>query len=379
MATNFQKLFQVGQRAAANPVLAASNAWNRLQQGAENYQGNSGGPALLNGFISAMTPSGFDTAYAAPQTYDPGNPADIGQGTVATAAQRPDLYADPNAGQTGGGGDPATQPNMQFWNGQMYDLNNQNDAMRFAQDQDAFYGGKWNDFQSQYNTKIQGDMAGANRDYDAQTRAIRKALTGVDTGEADTLKDLQEGYGLGTVNRQNYFSDLSPNAYQSAQGSSQAYSLGKLNEGSQQTIDAANLNRTDLNATMADTGAAYNDYISQRQAQGQQDLAAQQAQINQYREGGATEFANTAQGRGWDVNAFTPKIDYSAPQVNMSNFTPYLNFQQLSQAPGQAAYGKVLGQQKTTPGSQSVNQYLNYTPKKKEYSSLNQYLGYGNA
>lgn len=357
------------------------NSWIRNQ--IRQIPGSYGFRAAVRSMdpVNSNSQNTYDYGYV-PNIYDLGtDPSQYpnGAGPVPTGSVDSQIASDNTVQNqnTGGGAGTTTTPNMQFWNGQMYDLNNQDQALAYTQAQDAFYGNAWNQYQTQSGDLLKSDLSTANRDYLAQRSAIQKSLTGVDTGEAQTLQDLQEGYGLGTVNRQNYFGNLSPNAYQSAQGSSQAYSLGKLNEGSQQTTAAADLNRTDLNATMADTGAAYNDYMSQRQTQEQQSLASQQQKINSARETGMTNFGNAAQTNGWDMNAFTPSIDYAAPQVDMSKFTPYLNFQQLSQAPGQAAYGKVLGQQTTQPGSQSVNQYLNYTPNKKPYDSLNSYLSYG--
>jgi hypothetical protein len=248
-----------------------------------------------------------------------------------------------------------TTPNIKEFNGRQYDMNNQADALAYLQE-----------YQNQINQFKNFDLTAAQRDYDSQIREIKKSLGNVDTTEAQTLKDLQQGYGLGTVNRQNYFANLSPNAFQSSQGTSQAYALGQLNEAGQQATNAANLNRTDINAQMGDIQSSYNDYNTQRALQAQQAI-----------ESGYSGAASAAQSHGWNVNAFRPSGDYTA-QVDTSQYTPYLNFQQVANSPSQQAYGKVLGQQTPQPGNQSVNQFLGYTPNKSNYNYLNQYLqGYG--
>lgn len=218
---------------------------------------------------------------------------------------------------TGGGTAPAqTTPNMVTFKGVQYDLNNAGDRNTFIQTQSAEVDKKLNDALKSGQLGYAAKLLDYKHQWEAQG------------------KTFQEGYNQGQTARQQAYQGLGTRAYQSSMGNSGQYALNQLGNAQNER----NYNKNQFN-TGLDT--AYNDWIKgvQGTAQTQKDTLA----------------TNVGNIGGFD----TSKI--ANPTTDLTQYTPYTNFQQFSSAPVSQGGGKSLApaQQMTLSqwlGQQTGNQ-----------------------
>lgn len=261
-----------------------------------------------------------------------------------------DPFTGPDAGApaapTGGGGtntaSTPTEPNYVFFNGQQYDLNNPGQA-------NAYYAAVRDDYIGQTTTDYQRNLGTLDQDVSALELARRNY--GKDS--AQQVIDLGQGYDLGTVKRGQYFATLSPNAYQSSQGSSQLFASDKLKEGigGVQTNQAEaktefDRQNTDLGNERNALQTAYNDSL--------------QSAADYYNTQGANAFNPMTYQADPNFKPFTPKM------LDASGITPYTTFDN-----SQAGGGAPAGGNGFTPGSFD---WLGYTPSETEKNYLERYL-----
>lgn len=272
----------------------------------------------------------------------------------------------------------STTPDIRYVNGQSFDMADPQQYLAyFAAQRDAYI--------SEAQKATEDNLTQAGETYGQNKQSLTRDIGALDRARSSygqsvvkNIKNLGEGYDLGTVNRANYFAGLSPNAYQSAQGSGQQYARGKLDEGIGEYQQAAAEAKSNFDQQGQDLGqeqtgleSEYNRYV-----QGQQDYLtkAQQQASDFYNTQGATAYApgNTS-AFSHAHGAFTP---YQAPTVDVSKYTPFTNFSTLPTTP---ATGNVF-QAPTTPQAPDQNtleSYLGYTPTQQEKDLLSKYLKQG--
>lgn len=243
-----------------------------------------------------------------------------------------------------------------------------------------------------------GDYEGQVRSkLDEANRLNARELEGIDTDLADldrteqeanrtydrSIYDTNENYDLGTVKRSNYFAQLSPNAFQSSQGTSQQYAnnqrlqaLGDIDVARTGTLNDINTNRAGLQRSRGDLASAYDQYIQQTQG----DLGRYSTDVNDYYNGqlDQTRGEFTGYDKAAGINEFRFNRDAFNPvnvqTADLSKYTPYLNFNQLSQSP-EANFFRTNAPTKTATDPR--DQYLGYKPDDKEKDYLRQYLTRG--
>jgi hypothetical protein len=282
-----------------------------------------------------------------------------------------------NAGETiptsttSGSGGATTSYGTKVWNGRVYNLDDptQRDAFIAARNQDL------QDQLTQANADVDynasQDFASTTKTYQDKVDSLNKDLNKYNTNADDyskQLANLYEGYGQGNVARQNYFTRLSPDSYQSGQGSSAKYATEKYQQGYGETDQARNEWKGSLDKGLTDTGTAYNNWVA-----AQQRSIAQQKQENANKFNSARDQMSEAgiqYGQKASYGAFTPAADVTARNVDVSAYTPYINFQALQQSPGANNFKKFLPGQSQDPLAQT----LGYTLPTKASDPMNQYL-----
>lgn len=257
------------------------------------------------------------------------------------------------------------------YNGKSYNLDD-------PTQRDAYLAVRNSDYEKAMNEANADVDYNANRDIDSTTQTYQdklnefnKFLNQYNTNSdeyAKGLADLYEGYGQGNVRRQNYFTRLSPDTYQSGQGSSFDYATKKYQQGYGETNSARNEWKGGLDTGRERLGTDYNNWMTDyqrnvaNQKQGNVDL------YNQNRD----SLMNKAIGWGRSAakSQFTPTGAVTPQNVDMSSYTPYINFQGLQSSAGANQFKKFL----PTQGQSPLAETLGYQLPTKEKDPLNSYL-----
>jgi hypothetical protein len=197
------------------------------------------------------------------------------------------------------------------------------------------------------------------------------------------INAFRDSKDLGDVNRQGYFSGLSPNAFQSSQATSQDFANNKYAEGLgdyfSQAEDAVGSGFLS-NPNDASQLSATSQFGRQRAGIGQ-DRSGLESSYNAFT-GGLQDYIASAEN---GANAYIASGgqgnigEYGQPgsfnyvpgqrkqvtpgQVDLSGITPYTSFQSLSSVPqsGGGGYGKVLNPTNPFKDQSTVDQYLGKT------------------
>lgn len=295
-------------------------------------------------------------------------------------------------GNTGssGGSSTAITPQYTYLNGQQYNITDPTQRAAFIQARNGQLQQQASGQINQYQDQINRSLRDAGITNARQLEDINMQMGELDKSGQENqrmfdsgVNDINQSYDLGTVNRANYFAQLSPNAFQSSQGTGQQFANNKRLEGladTQRVYDentgTINQNRLGLQRDQADLGQAYNAFLGDTQNDlnsfttnannfytGQQDQA--RSGIDNYNQkAGVKDFSYNRQ-------AIAP---ITLGQANINQFTPYTSFQSLSQSP-EANYFAAA-----TPKSNGLNakdQYLGYSPTTQDKDYINQYLKRG--
>ena len=204
------------------------------------------------------------------------------------------------------------------------------------------------------------------------------------------INNLGQGHDLGLINNQQQFSSLSPNAFQSAQGTSQQFAndqfakgTNELHQGQLETVGGDYLR----NGTISD-----NSVIGSK-------ISALNGQYNRFTDDARNsaqlgiQGANNAYGSGMDQNlsniqslynyAGLPQFKYdnqqynpnALPGVDISKYTPYSNSAQLGKSP--QAQGTNPAQ--WTGSSNPYSALLGYNPNASQSNYYNAFMNPGSS
>lgn len=145
----------------------------------------------------------------------------------------------PTGGGTGSGG-TATQQNLQPLNGQLYDLNDPGQRQAYFNIANQLLQNNFSQANTQLENNTNQQKQNAYNSFTSQANALNDS-TGALTGQLNKfnnhqddyskqLTDLYDGLIGGGVNRSNYFTRLSPDTYQSGQGSSADFANQKYQQ-----------------------------------------------------------------------------------------------------------------------------------------------------
>jgi hypothetical protein len=198
-----------------------------------------------------------------------------------------------------------------------------------------------------------------------------------------TVQGFNENKGQGDINRQSYFAQLSPNAFQSSQATSQQYANDKYTQGlsdlagqAQNTVGLGYVNAFDPNNTnsvnnslldaSSQYGRNYGSTVAQKKslanafadynAAAAKKLQDANTQIGQSYQSaletnaeklGQLDLAQGVSPFKYGVQTTTP---YQAPAIDLSKYTPYTTFGSLSNT-------SIPGNTYTPPVTKSLNAF----------------------
>lgn len=298
-----------------------------------------------------------------------------------------------SAAPTGTTAGISTTPQIVYFNGVPYDINDPAIRQQLLQLRSQQADEYANRDISDYDKQVRDALEAARIQYGNQNNTIGEYLQDIGQNRINytndynrNIKDLNQGYDLGTVNRTNYFNQLSPNAYQSSQADSQQFAnnqrnqgLGDLQVAKTQYDSGLSRQENDINTQKKQLEDQYNKYINDTQ----DSLGRQEQSIrdyyNQQKDQYATDVAqaNTKQNvnnfnAGQYVSAYNP---LDTPTVDLGKYTQFTNFNQLAASP----QANVFQKSAVTPQSQLTAQdsYLGYTPDQKSKNYITDYLRKG--
>lgn len=399
------------QNALRNPWTAAGNASQRFSNNFSGFQGG-GGSNFFNAAAAALRPQtamaaspggggGFGPNITMDQALQQGQQLkqSTDAGIAATlAAMQASRDAAESLGQvqspgplgSGGGAAQATGPQyVQLENGQVFDVSTPQGRIAFFEAKNALIeqtlGSQVDLFRQRQESEFERasrEYARALGDFDLQEQDLRSELDDYNLQTERQLQDTGEAYGLGTVRRQNMFAQASPLAYQSSQGTSQQYAqnqynqaLGDIERAQQQTQQNFTRQEADLSRGREDTRRGYNDFLNQ----------ARQG-IEQYRKSLADQYATqrtslAGELASVDVDQGIKDFRYGGIQepaslnrltADISQYTPFLDAGSLESSPEYNYFKNFKGNMANQ--LKPVEQFLGYSPKKKQKDSVNSYL-----
>jgi len=250
-------------------------------------------------------------------------------------------------GGGGGGGGGVTQPeyvpNWVRMGGNNYDLNKDEDKQRF-------YSDKLGLLTSMRDEEIAKSKGKYNQQLSQLDQAIQDTQTQAQEYVRSYKKDVDQfgqNYELGNVKRQSYFAGLSPNAYQSSQGTSQEYAgkeylkgIGEMARSAQQNVGADFLSNPNAFNKLAPSSIygrniagnqqqknnlanAFNDYLNSinRDVQDQADSTATGLQLGPNYDYASNPLASPTANKS-DVSPYTPYTEFRNPGGGTTPVTP---------------------------------------------------------
>lgn len=269
----------------------------------------------------------------------------------------------PTSDTDGGGGDVVgggVAPQWVTMAGQTYNLSDPNDRIRYFSDRMRILETQRDQYILDLETQIGRSITDAELQRDSGLASISQDIADTEMAAANFVRDYTaqvnrfgDEKAVGDVRRQQAFSALSPNAFQSAQASSQGFAnqqflqgLGEMAAGAAENVGADFLaDPTDFNRLGTDTvlgrqranlfadrenvGTQYNRFVQDRQEQLLRGRQEAQDRVTQGAEDLTGTFApiNMAQGLDpfrYNRFAFNPA---TLGQADLSRFTPFTNFQ----------------------------------------------------
>lgn len=337
--------------------------------------------ALLSGNTNLPGGSGYQQSQQR-QYRQPAQPqVNIAQSPVTAPAVAPQGAPLP--------GDPLYEPRPIYFQGQVYDLNDPSQRQMFSDARSGYARNIYGEEIANIDRNYQEAFDESDRSYgsaigslDQDTQDLRRNFEDYEVDYGRNVRDVNEGYDLGSVRRANYFAKSSPLAYQSSQGSSEQYAMGKKDEG---LADYARARESDTQmmtrqeAALARERADLERNYNMFRTNSEREIAeARRAATNQYQgflDSNATELTGLSQAQKVAPANFG-RQQYDPMQfqsVDTSKFTPYTNFQQVAQSP-QANFFKTF-QPKLTKAQDPTDEYLGRTPQaKKQKDPLAAYL-----
>ena len=245
--------------------------------------------------------------------------------------------------QTGGG--PVTQPKYvsMFVNGQMrqYNLADPNDSVRFYDDKLSLLTQMKEEALAKSGGVFDQNMADIQQEIIDTQKAAKDYIASYEKGVAE----FGENYGLGNVKRGQFFAGISPNAFQSSQGTSALYGqnkyiegLGEMARGAQKAVGEGFM------ANPSNFGAIGEGSTFGRTIGGLgREKANLQSGFQDYARSLNQNIAEQAASTGTDLsgaNAFDfSRTRTGVPQVEQTDLSAYTPFTQFT---GQAARANVM-------------------------------------
>lgn len=308
-----------------------------------------------------------------------------------TVASVPSSYASPVAAYE----EPAVEEQIyvpqyiQLPNGQVFDVNDpaQREAFFIAKNAliNAQIEEQYNLFNQQQDTALQE----AARDYTRNLEATNYDLSQLGQEIEDynrqneqLIGDTRGSYGLGTARRQNLFAQASPLAYQSAQGTSQAYAQDQLNRAladvaraTEQTRQNYTRQEGELTRQRGDLTTGYQGYLDRAR----QGLEQYRQALRDQAAGTRTELAGNL--ANLDVQQGINQFRYDKPTalplekigVDLSPYSRYLNFSETQASPEYNYFNlfRPTIANRLTP----TEQWLGYNPLERRKNPTLAYLG----
>lgn len=357
--TGDQLMAATGQNFSPNNVLSISQqAVNR---------------GITNPFTSTIgqdkatsTPTPFSTVQANPQT------------TSASIAQPT------GAGLNGFSGSYYLPPVTYL--GQTYDQNDPAQAAALLAAKQSTLGGQRDQQISQINRGLGESLDQAALTQGQQLGTFNQNATDYGRSVANNIVDLGQNHDLGQVNSQQQFAGLSPNAFQSGQGTSQQYGdqqygkgLNQINQGLDETVGGNYFNngQIDPNSTIgkqiAGLNSQYNFFTGD--ARNNAQLGIQNAN-NAYGQGMDQNLSNLQAlynyaGKSFNYQGDNTYNPNSLPNVDISQYSPYTNSQQLGQSP----QAQQPSPSQWNGSSNPFSGLLGYSPTAAQSGYLNAFLG----
>ncbi len=250
--------------------------------------------------------------------------------------------------------------------GRLYDVNDPAQA-------DQYYGLVQATSEAEQRRAYEDALRGVTED----TRSLDEQAGQIGKGYEEKLRDLLEGKQAGDVRRSNYFAQLSPNAFQSSEGSAAQYAndlygrgQGEVTTAAEQTLGPDFLSTGQIGDTsqFGRQRAALRTEGDTVTKDFQQRIADIRNQIAGLKSAGKVENnLNLGQPANYNRQSYTP---VQAQSVDVSQYQPFLTFQQQS-APDANLFRNFIQPQ---TGQAPVANYLGYDTPKKDKNAVNQYL-----
>lgn len=308
----------------------------------------------------------------------PSQPSDSGNVLGASTNQSlADTLAALAAAQGGSGSGGGTAPQYTTLNGVVYDLSTSAGKQRYITDKNNFLDQSYNQQLADYQKQLQNALSNASDTYGQSAADIKESLANLlsdrniyNNQYQSQVDEFGNQYQTGNVNRDSFFNRLSPNAYQSSQGTSNAFAkkqydkgLGQLSDTNTQNLNKFAQQEAGLNRDQGNLANQYNAYIQQQQDAGNAFKQNLYNKTQEAKNSDATSLANSDAARG--INGFnyqTQKYNpFAAQTVDLSSLTPFINFSQLQGSPQANAFNGVLPTVTTKPQSPQ-DKYLGYSP-----------------
>jgi len=243
-------------------------------------------PAVKANVIQPATQATQGGVFTGQVFNTPTNPV-LSAPTVTQPQPQPEPQSYFSMGDTGGGGGggvatgdlggesvpeaaPVYQPDFQVapWNGMQYDLNDPTQRQNYYQSRIDYLSGERNKYITESETALNRSLSDAEKAADQNIATIDQDIADTEKEAGDyareyfkNIQSLAEGKRMGDARRQQYYSGLSPNAYQSSLGTSSEYAnekyaegLGEYAQGANEAVGSAYLqNPNDPNALGANT------------------------------------------------------------------------------------------------------------------------------
>lgn len=239
-----------------------------------------------------------------------------------------------------------------------YDLANPNDRLRYYTDKKSILEKIRDEQIAQYNKDATNAFSEAKLTTEKNISEIDQQLSDLETEAKNYVTDYNKQVNaftdtkaLGDVNRQQFFTKLSPNAYQSSQGTSQQYAenqyvqgLGDMATQARDTVGGdylatGDVNTLDPNSTFGrtrttlknqkqDVQSSYNAYLTNASDSLNKNIKSTNQYVTSNLNTMANQFSPTDKSQGIDPFRYN-RVAVNTPSVSntdLSSYTPYVGF-----------------------------------------------------
>jgi hypothetical protein len=315
-----------------------------------------------------------------------------------------------SAPATGSGGSSPYPPgyflhSMMGPDNQTYNLADANQREAYRQAYIKSYGQQRDQAISQLQDPARANLASAADQNARSLNAYNQSAVDYGRGLANNIVDLGQGHDLGQVNQQQYFSGLSPNAFQSGQATSQQYNndqyqkgITQLHQGEAETVGQNYLSsgqidpNSKIGSEIGGLGNAYNKFVGDTNRSLDYGTTAANTAYSKAIQDQSNNISNLVAYSGQTQPSYTPVAfdaskatgnvtfnpftnpnaqQYQPTRTDISQYTPYSNASQLSQAPQAQSPSPATWTGSGTP----LSGLLGYNPNNTQTNYLNAFMG----